>query len=109
MKPIPKSLLIHFATLSKKTTDNWGNNKLSAPVQLSHIRIEPSHSLITTKDNNREQLKATLIYDCRNSFPRGIDFNIDDVVAFNDIQYQVNFVEPYYDGAKIHHYEIGMV
>lgn len=43
MRPIPKRLLIHTATLYQRVNvDKWGKGELNGGQELSNIRIEPS-------------------------------------------------------------------
>lgn len=110
MKPISKKLLIHTVTLYKKiSTDKWGSEKLDTGQTLSNIRIEPSKQIIRDKNNAEVQLAATLFYDCRNSRPSDVSFEVDQIVDFNGQKHQIKTVEPLYDNSKLHHYEIGMV
>ena len=70
MRPIPKRLLIHTATLYQRVNvDKWGKGELNGGQELSNIRIEPSKQIIRDKNNAEVQLAATLFYDCRNSRP----------------------------------------
>ena len=110
MRPIPKRLLIHTATLYQRVNvDKWGKGELNGGQELSNIRIEPSKQIIRDKNNAEVQLAATLFYDCRNSRPSDVSFEVDQVVDFNGQKYQIKTVETLYDNLKLHHYEIGMV
>lgn len=110
MRPIPKRLLIHTATLYQRVNvDKWGKGELNGGQELSNIRIDPSKQIIRDKNNAEVQLAATLFYDCRNSRPSDASFEVDQVVDFNGQKHQIKTVEPLYDNSKLHHYEIGMV
>ena len=110
MRPISKKLLIHTVTLYKKISiDKWGSEKLDTGQTLSNIRIEPSKQIIRDKNNAEVQLAATLFYDCRNSRPSDVSFEVDQIIDFNGQKHQIKTVEPLYDNSKLHHYEIGMV
>ena len=110
MKPIPKRLLIHTATLYQRVNvDKWGKGELNGGQAMSNIRIEPSKQIIRDKNNAEVQLAATLFYDCRNSRPLNMTFVVDQIVDFNGMKHQIKVVEPLYDNSKLHHYEIGMV
>lgn len=110
IKPIPRSLLIHDVTwhviLEK---DRWGKASLDQGEKVSHVRLEPTERIIRDKNNAEIQLDALMFYDCRNSSPRGLKPDVDNVVVFNSQYFQVKSVEPLYDGKRLHHYEIGMV
>ena len=98
MRPIPKRLLIHTATLYQRVNvDKWGKGELNGG------------QIIRDKNNAEVQLAATLFYDCRNSRPSDVSFEVDQVVDFNGQKHQIKTVETLYDNSKLHHYEIGMV
>lgn len=110
MRPIPKKLLIHTVTLHKKINeDRWGKGELDPGMNLNHVRIEPSGKIVRDKNNAEIQLSATLFYDCRNSAPHDVEFEVDDIVVFNGVKHRVEVVEPLYDDKRLHHYELGMV
>ncbi len=110
MRAIPKSLLIHYATLHKKVNeDRWGKGELDAGVELTYVRMEPSGKIVRDKNNAEIQLAATLFYDCKNSSPQGIAFCEDDIIVFNGVKHRVQTVEPLYDEKRLHHYELGLV
>lgn len=60
VKPIPKRLLIHTATLSDVTVTAFQSEALQTAAVLQHVRIEPSTRLVTTKDNRQINLAAAL-------------------------------------------------
>lgn len=110
MMPIPKSLLIHAVTLHKKINkDKWGKGELDQGTELSYVRMEPSGEIVRDKNNAEIQLAATLFYDCKNSNPRGMKFEVDDLIKFNGVIHRVEVVEPLYDDKRLHHYELGLV
>lgn len=110
MRSIPKRLLIHKAMLHKKVEeDKWGNATLDDGIELSFVRIEPSKQIIRDKNNAEIQLAATLFYDCRNSRPKGVEFDVDDIIIFQGEKHQVKIVEPLHDEKKLHHYEMGLI
>ena len=110
MRPIPKKLLIHTVTLYKRIKmDKWGKAEMDVGQTLFNIRIEPSSQIVRDKNNAEVQLAATLFYDCRNSQPSDILFEVDQIIDFNGQKYQIKTVEPLYDCTKLHHYEVGMV
>ena len=110
MRAIPKSLLIHTVTLHKKINkDKWGKGELDEGVELSNVRIEPSGKIVRDKNNAEIQLSATLFYDCKNSRPMNLEFETDDLIAFNGVIHRVEVVEPLYDDKRLHHYELGLV
>lgn len=110
MRPIPKKLLIHAVTLSRLSgNDRWGKDTELVVEELDHVRMEPSDRVIRDKNNAEVQLAATLFYDCKNSRPAGVEFQTDDIIAFNEEKFRVQSVEPLYDERCLHHYELGLV
>lgn len=110
MKSIPKCLLIHKVMLHKKMEeDKWGNATLDDGLELSFVRMEPSKQIIRDKNDAEVQLSATLFYDCKNSKPKDMQFDVDDIIFFHGEKHQVKIVEPLYDEKKLHHYEMGVV
>ena len=110
MRPIPKRLLIHTATLHKiQNEDRWGNGTLDEGTQLSYVRLEPSSKVVRDKNNAEIQLTAVLFYDCRNSRPKDQKFSEDDIVVFNGMKHKIQTVEPLYDDRQLHHYELGLI
>ena len=110
MKPMPKNLLIHSAELiSVSEKDQWQEEQTGKSVHLEKIRIEPFSKLVTAKDNRQITLSALLIYDCRNSRPKNIQFEQDQKVMWNGIEHVIETIEPLYDGGILHHYELGLI
>ena len=110
MRPIPKSLLIHAVTLHKKINkDKWGIGELDKGTELTYVRMEPSGKIVRDKNNAEIQLAAILFYDCKNSDPKSVMFETDDLIEFNGVMHRVEVVEPLYDDKRLHHYELGLV
>ena len=110
MRPIPKSLLIHAVTLHKKSNkEKWGKGELDKGTKLTYVRMEPSDKIVRDKNNAEIQLVATLFYDCKNSNPKNVKFETDDLIKFNGMMHRVEVVEPLYDNKRRHHYELGLV
>lgn len=76
---------------------------------LKNVRMEPSSRVVRDKNNAEIQLAATLFYDCRNSRPKDIRFEEDDIIIFNGQKHSVQTVEPLYDGNRLHHMEMGLI
>lgn len=110
MRPIPRSLLIHTVMLHRAVNkDRWGKGELNEGTELQDVRMEPSSKIVRDKNNAEIQLVATLFYDCKNSRPKDVIFELDDIIIFNGQKHRVQMVEPLYDGKRLHHYEIGLV
>lgn len=110
MRPIPKALLIHTVTLAKTVPeDRWGTKSLTGQKDLKRVKVEPSSKIVRNKNGAEIQLVATLLYDCKNSLPRGVQFAVDDIIIFNGQKHSIQLAEPLYDGKKLHHYEVGLI
>lgn len=109
IKAIPKKLLIHTVTHAKPDSDRWGEETLKDEQELTFVRMEPSSRVVRDKNNAEVQLEATLFYDCRNSRPRGVQFQEDDIIIFNGQKYSVQTMEPLYAGKHLHHIEMGLI
>lgn len=103
-------MLIHTVTQAREgEADRWGNTDLTDKQEVRHVRMEPSSRIIRDKNGAEIQLAATLFYDCRNSWPKNILFQTDDIIIFNGMRHKVQTVEPLYDGVRLHHYEMGLI
>ena len=109
IKAIPKKLLIHKVTHAKEESDRWGEATLKNEQDITHVRMEPFSKVVRDKNNVEIQLVATLFYDCRNSSPKEMEFDEDDIIVFNGQKYSIQTVEPLYDGERLHHMEMGLI
>jgi hypothetical protein len=110
MKPIPISLLIHSAVLKKPTGTDEYQNKTYEETELSFIRIEPETQTRKTKDNTEGAFSATLFFDCVNSRPANICFELGDrITACWGTEYEVRTVERLFDNRGLHHIELGLM
>lgn len=110
MKPIPRKLLIHRASIRPiEAVDRWGKVILGNSQEMKFIRLEPFSKVLSDKQNTQVQKSCTLFYDCKNSLPRGFTFTKDMVITAENIDYRVQTIEPLYDENELHHYEIGLV
>lgn len=110
LKPIPKKLLIHSGVYTKVTAkDKWGAETGTPTItDLSDIRIEPSSAIKLSKDNKEIQLKSLLFYDCVNSLPIGVSFELENTITFLGTDYIIVSIDPIFALSGIHHYEIGL-
>ncbi len=109
MKPIPKSLLIHSATLLSVVRDEWQSETLNPIATLKNVRFEPLSKLVTDKQNRQITISAVLFFDCRSSTPKDVRFSHGQKIKFGENEYTIEVIEPIYDNKKLHHYEIGLV
>lgn len=120
LRPIPMQILKTAATLKVPIdTDRWGE-PVYQTYELKRTHLQPSNSVKKTRDNADVVLRSLLFYDCRNSLPRGLDFNAlktaaDDVggviaLDINGLEYHLETVEAIPDDrGAVHHYELGLV
>lgn len=109
MRPIPKRLLIHRASAITETQDPdsaFESKVTETTVPLSYIRVEPSGALTVSKQNEQVRLSAVLIFDCKNSRPKGYDFSHEPRIEYNGQKYDIVGIGKFYDGRKLHHYEV---
>jgi len=103
-------MLIHSGTITGvTTTDRWGNETTTPPVDLKFIRIEPTTKIVKDKQNNEIQLSNLMFYDCKNSLPKGATFNEDTVITINGKEHTIKVIDKLYDENKLHHYELGLI
>nr|DAG52942.1 MAG TPA: Minor capsid protein [Caudoviricetes sp.]DAP77544.1 MAG TPA: Minor capsid protein [Caudoviricetes sp.] len=110
MRSIPNRLLIHTVSYhTQPQSDRWGVESVDAGITLQRVRLEPSKKIVRDINNAEIQLSATMFYDCKNSYPRGIEFHVDDLINFDGKQYSIKIIEPLYDEDRLHHYELGLI
>lgn len=108
MKPIPRSLLIHEATLQTESKDAWQAVTTEIVANLKRVRVEPSSQQVITADGTTKQLAALLFYDTVNSLPKAVTFVVGQQVVYSGTTYTVESVEPLFEARKLHHYEVGL-
>lgn len=111
IKAIPKHLLIHGITLHQleEPTNRMSSKVIGEGIEVEHVRIEPSEKIIRGKNQVDIKRDSVLFFDCKNSSPRDTTFDVDDIVKWSKLTYQVVAIEPLYDRKKLHHYEIGLI
>ena len=109
MRPIPKRVLIHSATLMHETApDIWGNSG-TTDTDLTFIRIDPSDKLVNTSENQERILESLMLYDFKNSRPLNQTFEKNDKLLFDGKTYTIISIEKCHDRNSLHHLEIGLV
>ncbi len=108
MRPIPRALLIHAATLAQATMDENGSETLTMLAQLRNVRVEADSSETLTNDDTQPSRSALLLYDAHNSQPRGVAFAPGQRVVFSGVRYRVQAVEELCDGRRLHHVELNL-
>lgn len=108
MKPIPKTLLIHSASLFDVSENEWQKQTFELVAELRYVRIEPASRLVTNGKDRTVTLSAVLFYDLVNSSPRGVRFKQGQRLNFGSLDYVVETIEELYDSKKLHHLEVGL-
>lgn len=108
MRPIPRRLLPHSATLKTPGAADAWQQAIYAQRSLIHVRLEPSDKIIASNDNTQRQLVCTMFFDCRNSAPRGTEFFAGQKIVWNEREMTVMTAERFYDGNRLHHWEVGL-
>jgi len=113
--PIPRHLLIHNAAhhYGVPTKDEWGNETYPDNRTLTNVRFEPSGKIVLDRGvsgaNTEIRLSAVMFYDVQNSRPQDVTFQYGDSIVFGGQAYRVVSIDKLYDGAVLHHLEVGLV
>lgn len=109
MRPIPKFLLIHSATLKKESAENVWGKKTNTSTSLSSVRFEPVNVRHWNVQEGLPEATVRMFFDCRNSVPFGMAFDTGDVITFNSRDYTITSVSSLYDERGLHHYEVYLI
>lgn len=109
MRPIPKFLLIHSATLKKESSENVWGKKTNTSISLSSVRFEPVNVRHWNVQEGLPEATVRMFFDCRNSAPFGMAFDTGDVITFNSRDYKITNVSSLYDERGLHHYEVYLI
>lgn len=110
MRSIPKELLIHSAHVRTPVSEDcFGNVLLSEGTELKNVRIDSVRACGYEGMRKSGRSSAVLIYDCRNSFPRGFEFSLGQRIYFGGAEYTVVSVEKFYEKRLLHHIEAGLI
>jgi hypothetical protein len=108
MRPIPRTLLIHTATLAQAAADANGNETLTTIAELRRVRVEPDDTETAAQDETKAERTALLLYDAVNSVPRGVTFAVGQRVLYAGARYRVEAVALLHDGRRMHHVEASL-
>ena len=108
MRPIPRALMIHSATLALPATDAYGAETLTPEAELTRVRVSTTETLRDGEGALRAGLSAVLWYDARQSSPRGVAFAPGQILLFEGRRYRVETVEALCGGRQLHHVELGL-
>lgn len=111
IRAIPKKLLPHSATLYQAGAPSlWSNAADTSLATVANVRFEPYHRIVKTADNTDVQLSSLMFFDVRNSIltPSTVSFTVGQFIVWGSTRYMIETVEPLYDDADLHHYEIGL-
>jgi hypothetical protein len=109
MRPIPKFLLIHSATLKKESAENVWGKKTNTSTSLSGVRFEPVNVRHWNVQEGLPEATVRMFFDCHNSAPVGTTFDTGDVITFNSRDYKITNVSSLYDERGLHHYEVYLI
>lgn len=110
MRSVPRELLIHSAEVrTPLSEDSFGSVILSEGVQLRYVRIDSVRGCGYDGMRKSGKSAAVLIYDCRNSLPRGFEFSLGQRVYFGGAEYTVASVEKFYEKRLLHHIEAALI
>lgn len=119
LRTIPRKIMKNSATLlAPNTVDRYGA-VVSTSYGLTKIHIQPTHSVVKSKDDKEVRLNAVLFYDPRVSKP-AVDFqalqtsadekNAQLKVVYGGLTYTVELVDLVPDDeGQLHHIELGLV
>lgn len=119
LKPIPRKILTHKGVLQVPIGVDRYNEPTYAEHQLNRVNLQPTNTLIKTKDNKEVVLRSMLFFDVRNSQPLGLDLNgLKNQADGNNAQMKFTFGANTFtvesvdsvcdDEGNTHHYEIGL-
>ena len=108
MRPIPRAMLPHHATLSRAPEDAYGDETPTPLAELTRVCVEVDEAASHTDGNTRGGKTALLVYDARHSRPAGVTFSPGQRVLFQGAAYRVETVEPLYAAGRLHHVEVGL-
>ena len=109
MRPIPRAMLTHSAQLMQPEGDAYHAEILRPVAALTRIRIEALLQEEAAPGGVRTIRKALLLFDGRNSRPRGTLFATGQRVLHEGTVYRVQAVEALYDLGRMHHVEVTLV
>jgi hypothetical protein len=111
IRPIPRNILPHTATLKHPTgTDARGKKTYAADVALSYVRFEIAKKTALTSLGEQKNDVGLLFFDEMNSLPTGAAFAKLDEIVINGQTLTVREVTPEYaDDGTPHHQEIALV
>jgi len=110
VRHIPKRLLIH--TVSHKytrTLDAFQKETFSGTRTIKYVRMDPSSSIVISKENQQIKLTSLLFYDCLNSSPRDVVFILDEVIVWNGQDFRIKVIDQIVDDHGTHHFELGLI
>ena len=110
MRYIPREMLIHSAELRSPLSEvSFGNVIWSEAVRLEFIRIDEENGFGFSGMNKSDSGSALLIYDCRNSRPRDLEFSVGQQVSFGGRNYTISAVKRLYGKKRLHHIEAELI
>lgn len=108
--PIQRRLLIHsIVHKTGRSEDIEQNVTWVTSTDVTHVRLEPVHSMTTSQTDRERVRKLVLFHDATNSSPATETYTVGDYVTWNGTDYEVQSVDYLYDDTRLHHLEVGLV
>jgi uncharacterized protein YjaZ len=111
MPPIPLCALPHKVSLKHKTLDGIYNEIDNTEVLITHVRVELYERIsgVSSTDFSVRSRSAVMYYDIVNSSPKGLSFEIGQIVNYEGKNYAVTSVNAVMAEEIIHHYRIELL
>lgn len=106
---ISKKMLCCTATAYKVTgKDEDRNDVYLEGVELTKIYIVSNRGESKGAQGFEASDSMTLYYDCLNSEPTGYEFGLGDKIEFNNQEFFISSIAPFYTSNGLEHLEIGL-
>lgn len=105
-KPIPRNILIHSIKYKEVLNGDGWDNAYADPIKINNVRVNPSKSVSRSSEAVSTDVSHIVFVDRMFSsyFP---DFVEKSIIEWNNKEYEINKVNPYYDTKELpHHYEL---
>lgn len=104
------NMLNNTAVLFKQNGFDEDRNPVESDgFTLSKIYCVSTQSVRDGNNGKESGDSMTLFFDVYVSEPKGTVFNMGDRIIFDNVDYRINSISPYYNQNGLHHYEIGLI
>lgn len=108
-KPIPESLLPHFAVLKTAVSEDSFGNKVYSATTLSNVRVEVCGKVRELDGSVRNEDSAVLFYDCTRSKPFYTEFSTEQKIGFGGREYRIAEIKQVLEGGRVHHIKLSLL